>query len=117
MKIKKLVGLFVVTCIIYGAVSIVGPELFNDIHSILFVSGGAIGYSLIKSENGDLVKNIGDGGVFFGWFGTLVGLIAITGNRLDIWGDVDKMGPALAVAMLTIFYGYLLKLITMAFEQ
>lgn len=117
MKIKKLVGLFVVICIIYGAVSIVGLELFNDIHSILFVSGGAIGYSLIKSENGDLVKNIGDGGVFFGWFGTLVGLIAITGNRLDIWGDVDKMGPALAVAMLTIFYGYLLKLITMAFEQ
>ena len=117
MKIKKLVGLFVVTCIIYGAVSIVGLELFNDIHSILFVSGGAIGYSLIKSENGDLVKNIGDGGVFFGWFGTLVGLIAITGNRLDIWGDVDKMGPALAVSLLTIFYGYLLKLLTIAFEQ
>tara|TARA_B100001057_G_scaffold376712_1_gene381914 strand:+ start:504 stop:857 length:354 start_codon:yes stop_codon:yes gene_type:complete len=117
MKIKKLVGLFVVICIIYGAVSIVGLELFNDIHSILFVSGGAIGYSLIKSENGDWVKSIGDGGVFFGWFGTLVGLIATTGNRLDIWGDVDKMGPALAVAMLTIFYGYLLKLITMAFEQ
>jgi hypothetical protein len=30
---------------------------------------------------------------------------------------MDKMGPALAVAMLTIFYGYLLKLITMAFEK
>ena len=117
MKIKKLVGLFVVAYIIYGAVSIVGFELFNDIHSILFVSGGAIGYSLIKFENGDLAKNIGDGGVFFGWFGTLVGLIATTGNRFDVWEDVDKLGPALAVALLTIFYGYFLKLITMAFEQ
>ena len=117
MKIKKLVGLFVVAYIIYGAVSIVGFELFNDIQSILFVSGGAIGYSLIKFENGDWVKNIGDGGVFFGWFGTLIGLIATTGNRFDVWGDVDKLGPALAVALLTIFYGYLLKLVTMAFEQ
>ena len=117
MIIKKLVGLAVVACIIFGAVSIVGIELFNDIHSILFVLGGAIGYSLIKSKNGDWVKNIGDGGVFFGWLGTLIGLIAITSNRLDVLGDVDKVGSALAVAMLPIFYGYLLKLITMAFEQ
>ena len=38
-------------------------------------------------------------------------------NLLDVLGDVEKVGSALAVAMLTIFYGYLLKLITMAFEQ
>ena len=52
--------------------------------------------------------------MYFGWLGTLIGLIAIAGNRFEVWGDMDKMGSALAVAMLTIFYGYLLKLITMA---
>ena len=34
-----------------------------------------------------------------------------------VWGDVEKMGPALAVAMLTILYGYTIKLITIAFIE
>ena len=117
MKIQQLVGLLIVLFIIFGAVSIVGFQLFNDIHSILFVLAGATGYSFLKSKRKDWVKNIGNGAVFFGWLGTLIGLIAIAGNRFDVWVDMDKMGPALAVAMLTIFYGYLLKLITMAFEK
>ena len=90
---------------IFGAVSIVGFQLFNDIHSILFVLGGATGYSFLKSSRNDWVKNIGNGAVYFGWLGTLIGFIAIAGNRFDVWGDMDKMGPALSVAMLTIFYG------------
>ena len=117
MKIQKLVGLLVVIFIIFGAVSIVGFHLFNDIHSILFVLGGATGYSFLKSSRNEWIKDLGNGAVYFGWLGTLIGLIAIAGNRFDVWGDMDKMGPALAVAMLTIFYGYLLKLITMAFEK
>ena len=117
MKIQQLVGLLIVIFIIFGAVSIVGFQLFNDIHSILFVLGGATGYSFLKSSRNDWVKNFGNGAVYFGWLGTLIGVIAIAGKRFDVWSDMDKMGPALAVAMLTIFYGYLLKLITMAFEK
>ena len=116
MKIQKLVGLIIIFTI-FGVVSIVGFQLFNDIHGILFVLGGATGYSFLKSSRNGWVKNIGNGAVYFGWLGTLIGLIAIAGNRFGVWGDMDKMGPALAVAMLTIFYGYLLKLITMAFEK
>ncbi len=117
MKIKKVAGLFIVTCIISGALFIVGPNFFYDIHSLFFVMGGATGYGLINSGNRNWLKQIGDGGVYFGWLGTLIGIITILGNRFDVWGDVDKMGPALAVAMLTIFYGYVLKLITMTFDQ
>ena len=117
MKIQKFVGLLIVTFMIVGAVSIVGFQLFNDIHSILFVLGGATGYSFLNSRRNDWIKNLGNGAVYFGWLGTLIGVIAIAGNRFEVWGDMDKMGPALAVAMLTIFYGYLLKLITMAFEK
>ena len=113
----KIVGLLIVLSIIFGAVSIVGFQLFNDIHSILFVLGGATGYSFVKSSKKDWIKNLGNGAVYFGWLGTQIGLIAIAGNRFDVWGDMDKMGLALAVAMLNIFYGYLLKLITMAFEK
>ena len=117
MKIQKLAGLLIALFIIFGAVSIVGFHLFNDINSILFVLGGATGYSFLTSSMKDWIKNFGNGAVYFGWLGTLIGLITIAGNRFDVWGDMDKMGPALAVAMLTIFYGYLLKLITMAFEK
>ena len=56
--------------------------------------------------------NFGRGAIYFGWLGTLIGLIAITGNRFSVWGDVDKMGPALAASMLSILYGYSLQLIT-----
>ena len=117
MKIQKFAGLLIIIFIIFGAVSIVGFQLFNDVLSILFVLGGATGYSFLKSTRKDWIKNLGNGAVYFGWLGTLIGLIAIAGNRFDVWGDMDKMGPALAVAMLTIFYGYLLRLITMAFEK
>ena len=40
-----------------------------------------------------------------------------TTDRFLVWGDVDKMGPALAVSMLTILYGYSLKLITIALAK
>ena len=46
-----------------------------------------------------------------------MGLIVITGNRFMVCGDVEKMGPALAVAMLTILYGYLIKLVTIALTE
>ena len=34
-----------------------------------------------------------------------------------VWGDVEKMGPALAVSMLTILYGYSIKLVTTALAK
>ena len=46
-----------------------------------------------------------------------MGLIAITGTPSFVWGDVEKLGPALAVAMLTVLYGYSLKLVTIALTE
>ena len=37
-------------------------------------------------------------------------------NKKTDPGDVEKMGPALALTMLTVLYGYLLKLVTIAFR-
>jgi len=34
-----------------------------------------------------------------------------------VWGDVEKMGSALAVSMLTILYGYIVKLTTIALAR
>ena len=113
----KIVGIGICVAIILGAILQVGHHLFVDINAALFVLGGAVGFSVFKKDTANHIKNFGQGAVYFGWLGTLIGLIAITGNRFMVWGDVEKMGPALAVAMLTILYGYTIKLITIAFIE
>ena len=113
----KFLGLAICLGIIAGAAATVGIHLFLDINSLLFVLGGATGFLVMKNNSGKHIANFGEGAVFFGWLGTLIGLIAITGNRFSIWGDVDKMGSALAVAMLTILYGYSVKLITIVLAE
>ena len=116
MKMKFL-GLAICFGTITGAAATVGIHLYFDILSLLFVLGGAIGILVMKNDPENHITNFGEGAVYFGWLGTLIGLIAITGDRYLVWGDVDKMGPALAVSMLTILYGYSLKLVTIALAK
>ena len=113
----KITGIGICFAIILGAILQVGHHLFIDINAALFVLGGATGFLVFKKNSSNHIKNFGQGAVYFGWLGTLIGLIAITGNRLMVWGDMEKMGPALAVAMLTIFYGYTIKMVTIALTE
>lgn len=113
----KFLGLAICLGIIAGAAATVGIHLFLDANSLLFVLGGATGFLVMKNNPEKHIANFGEGAVYFGWLGTLIGLIAIAGNRFSVWGDVDKMGPALAVAMLTILYGYSVKLITVMLAE
>ena len=113
----KLVGLAICLGTIVGAAATVGFHLYFDILSLLFVLGGAIGFLIMKGNPENHMKNFGDGAVYFGWLGTLVGLIAITGNRFLVWGDIEKMGPALTVSMLPILYGYTARLISIALSR
>jgi flagellar motor component MotA len=115
--VMKLVGLAICLGSIIGSAATVGFHLYFDILSLLFVLGGAIGFLIMKGNPENHMKNFGDGAVYFGWLGTLVGLIAITGNRFLVWGDIEKMGPALTVSMLPILYGYTARLISIALSR
>lgn len=110
-------GLAICLFIICGALFQIGPQLYMDINSLLFVLGGGVGYALITGDRGTHVAQFGTGAVYFGWLGTLVGLIAMAAGAFDNWGDLDRMGSALAVAMLTIFYGYICKLASLTFTN
>ena len=110
----KYFGLLICLGIIAGAVLQVGPHLYNDFMSATFVFGGALGFALLKNEPLQIAKNYGTGAVYFGWLGTLVGLIAIYGNAFGAWDSVSAMGPALAVSMLPLLYGYTVNLVCMA---
>ena len=113
----KIMGIGICFAIMLGAILQIGQHLFIDINSALFVLGGATGFLVFKKNSGNHIKNFGEGAVYFGWLGTLFGLIAIAGNKFMFWDDGEKIGPALAVAMLTIFYGYAIKMVTIALTE
>ena len=117
MSYLKFLGLTISFFLIIGVLFEIGIFLYIDIYSLIIVMGGAIGYSLIKNNKKEYISNFGSGAVFFGWLGTLIGLIALTGGKYNNWGDINKMGAAFAVLLLPIFYGYIIKLITMSFSK
>ena len=109
----KYAGIVICLAIILGAAAHVGLHLYNDFMSMTFVLGGAVGFALLKNETTEMPRNFGDGAVYFGWLGLLVGLVAIASNAFGAWGSIEKMGPALAVSMLPLLYGYTVRLICM----
>ena len=113
----KILGLAICFAIMMGAFLQIGLHLFFDLNAALFVLGGAVGFLVMKNDPKNHVGNFGAGAVYFGWLGTLIGLIAITGNRFMVWGDIEKMGPALAVSMLTVLYGYSIKIICISLHK
>ena len=112
--VMKYFGLLISLAIVAGAAIQVGPHLYTDIMSVIFVVAGALGFALLRNEPLQITKNFGAGAVYFGWLGTLIGLIAISGNAFGAWDSVSAMGPALAVSMLPLLYGYTLNLVCMA---
>ena len=114
---SKYFGLVICLLIIIGAIFHVGFNYYNGILSLSFVAGGSVGYGFLKNQKDKIIINCGNGAVYFGWFGTLIGIIALTAGKWNNLGDVEKTGIALSVAMLTVFYGYLIKLITIVFKK
>ena len=80
---KSYIGLLICFIIIIGAISHVGFSYYNDVLSFLFVAGGSVGYGLLKNQNEKFILNCGNGAVYFGWFGTLIGLIALTAGKWE----------------------------------
>lgn len=54
-----------------------------------------------QKQNHSVIQNIADDGPAFGMIGTLIGLVIMLGNL----SDQAAIGPAMAVALLTTFYG------------
>ena len=80
----KIMGIGICFATMLGAILQIGHQLFIDINAALFVLGGATGFLVFKKNSGNHIKNFGQGAVYFGWLGTLVGLVAITGNRFMV---------------------------------
>ena len=81
---------------------IVDGHKIEDIRNIVL---SEINQTIILQDKGEaMFRGIGESAPAFGMLGTLVGLVQMLAN-LD---DPASIGPAMAVAMLTTFYGALI---------
>ncbi len=82
--------------------------VFVDPRSILIVLVPAIAYGLSGSgawNSQDRLRKFSQGAVLFGWIGALIGAVLIS-SGLD---DMNVLGVAISIALLTVVYGYLIK--------
>ena len=85
---------------------------FFDVISFVFVIviGGLYAFS-VKGE-GTYIQKFGDGAVRAGWLGSLIGVVSIFGSPVfaGSTSNLEALGAALAIASLTVLYGYFFKL-------
>ena len=109
----RVIGVIIIIGMVAGAIASIDHTKFLDLPSLLIVLGGAMGYVLAKGKSKHFIKNFGDGSVYMGWIGLIIGFIMIGNHH----AEADKIGLAISVAFLPIFYGYFIKLITTGLEK
>jgi len=109
----RIIGILIIIGMVIGALSTVDYNKFIDLPSMLLVLGGSLGYVLAKGKSSNFIKNFGDGSVYMGWIGLMIGIIIIGNNYVE----KEDMWPAFSVAFLPIFYGYFIKLVTTGLEK
>ena len=111
----KVLGFIGMLGVIFWAMSLAaGLGAFIDAASVVFVFGGAVFFSIAKGGFDQTIESalekFGQGAVYFGWLGLIVGGVAILQNH-----DFQNVGPAVAIAILTVFYGYLIRWVLVPF--
>ena len=109
-------SLFIVIICIIGLVigtilSVSNFGIFFDAPAFGIVIVGAFLYCITAGgEAAVRIENFGIGAVRFGWLGFFIGVIIMSESNIVI--SLGNIGPALAVALLTPFYGYFIKILT-----
>ena len=106
------IGIFCIIGLVIGTIlSVSDFGVFFDAPAFGIVLVGASLYSIASGgEITDRIENFGIGAVRFGWLSLFIGIIIISASNIII--SLNNIGPALAVALLTPFYGYFIQIIT-----
>ena len=111
---KKFAGIVIslLTIILLVAGNDFGLAPFLDINSILLVIGISIGYAVGVKDGESILKRFGQGAVHGGNIGFLIGFVLTLGSV----NNLEALGPALAICVLTLLYGRIIKMICDHFE-
>ena len=110
---KKIISIIIYLTILFGAFFAASKEvgnylIFIDIPSIIIVVIIALAYSLNKTQK---IKHFGDGAVYGGWIGFLVGLISMSADFASSQFNIKDFLSANSVLWLVVFYGYCVKVL------
>ena len=107
--------IFILVGSCYSASKSVGNFLtFIDIPSIVIVLVIAFAYSLNKKNK---IKEFGNGAIFGGWLGFLIGFISMSFELSLTTFNTEKFFLSNSVLWLIVFYGYSVKLITSVIDN
>ena len=109
----RIIGVIIIIGMVIGAASTIDLRMFIDLPSMLIVVGGSLGYVLAKGKSNNFIKNFGDGSVYMGWIGLMIGIVMIGNNP----ANTDNIWPAFSVAFLPLLYGYFIKIISTGLEK
>ena len=76
----RIIGMIIIIGMVIGAVVSIDYSKFLDLQSLLIVLGGAIGYALAKGKPKEFIINFGDGCVYMGWIGLMIGITGVSGS-------------------------------------
>jgi len=112
MKVLGFVGMLGI--IFWAMNTAAGLGAFIDPVCVVLVFGGAVFFSIAKGGLDQTIESaleyFGDGAVYFGWLGFIIGAIAILKNH-----DLQNVGPAVAINIVPVFYGYLISWVLVPF--
>ncbi len=109
----RIIGVIIIIGIVVGTVSTIDYNKFIDLPSMLLVIGGSLGYVLAKGKSSNFIKNFGDGSVYMGWIGLMIGIVMIGNHHVD----TENMWSAFSIAFIPILYGYFIKIISTGLEK
>ena len=111
---RKVLGILLMVGTVIFIMATINISYFFHLDALLLVAIGTIGYALAKNHNKSVFDNIGDGAVYFGWLGVLIAGIAIASDGF-MPNNSEDLGPAVAMMLHPLFYGYFVRLITRVF--
>jgi hypothetical protein len=115
-KNKKLLGIIAALLTIFGTIIPLDINAYFHPEAALLVVGGLISYVLLVNNKEKLARRIGDGAVFFGWLGLLIAWIYIAYSGFSGFRP-NELGVSVAYSMHPLFYGYIIKFFSLAFES
>ena len=110
---KKIISIIIYLMILFGACLAASKEvgsylIFIDIPSIIIVIIIALAYSFSKTQK---IKHFGEGAVYGGWLGFLVGLISMSADFAFNQFNIKDFLSANSVLWLVVIYGYCIKVL------
>ena len=111
MTTTKIISAIAFAGIVIGTFFTVGNvSQYIDLNSFIFVIGVGLIYAFAVSGEKSKIQKFGDGTVRAGWLGTLIGLVHIFGTAEFQSMNMEAIGSAMAIVLLTLLYGYFFKL-------